>query len=87
MALTNYLAQGFLYGFVMFGIGPGLALAGKIGTTAVVGISLAFFAFQIGLSHWWLARYRFGPMEWLWRWLTYGTRPQFRRQVAVAQIA
>lgn len=87
MALTNYLAQGFLYGFVMFGIGPGLALAGKIGTTAVVGISLAFFAFQIALSHWWLARYRFGPMEWLWRWLTYGTRPQFRRQVAVAQIA
>ena len=79
MALTNYLAQGFLYAFVMFGVGPGLALAGRIGTTAVIGISLAFFAFQIAFSHWWLARYRFGPMEWLWRWLTYGIRPQFRR--------
>ena len=79
MALTNYLAQGFLYAFVMFGVAPGLALAGRIGTTAVVGISLAFFAFQIAFSHWWLARYRFGPMEWLWRWLTYGIRPQFRR--------
>ena len=79
MALTNYLAQGFLYAFVMFGVGPGLALAGRIGTTSVIGISLAFFAFQIAFSHWWLARYRFGPMEWLWRWLTYGIRPQFRR--------
>ena len=79
MALTNYLAQGFLYAFVMFGVAPGLALAGRIGTTAVIGISLAFFAFQIAFSHWWLARYRFGPMEWLWRWLTYGIRPQFRR--------
>ena len=79
MALTNYLAQGFLYAFVMFGVAPGLALAGRIGTTAVIGISLAFFAFQIAFGHWWLARYRFGPMEWLWRWLTYGIRPQFRR--------
>ena len=79
MALTNYLAQGFIYAFVLFGVGPGLGLAGRIGTFAVVLISIAFFAFQVIFSHWWLARYRFGPLEWLWRTLTYGERPQMRR--------
>lgn len=80
MALTNYLAQGLLYGFVLFGVGPGLALAGHIGATALVAVSLAFFAGQMLFSRWWLARYHYGPMEWLWRWLTYGgARPAFRR--------
>ena len=44
-------------------------------------ICIAFFAFQVAFSHWWLARYRFGPMEWLWRTLTYGERPPMRRAV------
>jgi len=79
MALTNYLAQGFIYAFVLFGVGPGLGLAGQIGSFAVVLISIAFFAVQIVFSHWWLARYRFGPMEWVWRTLTYGERPRMRR--------
>ena len=79
MALTNYLAQGFIYAFVLFGVGPGLGLAGRIGSFAVVLISVAFFAFQVAFSHWWLARYHFGPMEWIWRGLTYGERPRMRR--------
>jgi len=78
MALTNYLAQGFLYGFVMTEAGPGLGLAGRIGTSAVIAICIGFFALQTAFSHWWLARFRFGPMEWLWRALTYGQRPSFR---------
>lgn len=83
MALTNYLMQGFAYGFVLFGVGPGLALGGKIGIFAVLLICLAFFAFQMAFSAWWLARFRFGPMEWLWRWLTYGgTAPSMRRLAA-----
>jgi uncharacterized protein len=77
MALTNYLAQGLLYGFVLSGVGPGLALAGKIGSFSVVISCIVFFALQVAFSHWWLARFRFGPMEWLWRALTYGERPQF----------
>ena len=84
MALTNYLAQGLLYAFVMFRVGPGLGLAGKIGSSTVVLVCIAFFAFQVVFSHWWLARYRFGPREWLWRWLTYGDRPAFRRSPDVA---
>jgi uncharacterized protein len=84
MALTNYLAQGFLYAFVLFGVGPGLGLAGRIGTTTVILVCIVFFALQTALSHWWLARFRFGPMEWLWRALTYGERPSFRRSEDVA---
>ncbi|HET9399005.1 MAG TPA: DUF418 domain-containing protein [Sphingomicrobium sp.] len=87
MALTNYLAQGFIYAFVLYGAPLGLGLAGRIGMFAIFLISIAFFAFQVAFSHWWLARYRFGPMEWLWRWLTYGERPAFRRCVAAPQPA
>ena len=79
MALTNYLAQGLIYAFILFGVGPGLGLAGRIGSAAVLAICIVFFAAQTGFSHWWLARYRFGPMEWLWRTLSYGERPPMRR--------
>ena len=79
MALTNYLAQGFIYAFILFGVGPGLGLAGSIGTSSIIAICIAFFAAQVAFSHMWLARYRFGPMEWLWRTLTYGERPAMRR--------
>jgi len=80
MALTNYLVQGFAYALVLFGVGPGLNLGGKIGTSFVLAICLAFFLGQMLFSRWWLARYRFGPMEWLWRWMTYGgAMPQMRR--------
>ncbi|MEJ7777901.1 MAG: DUF418 domain-containing protein [Sphingomicrobium sp.] len=78
MALTNYLAQGVLYGFVMSEVGPSLGLAGSIGTSVVIATCIAFFAFQTVFSHWWLSQFRFGPMEWLWRALTYGERPPFR---------
>ncbi len=87
MALTNYLAQGFIYAFILFGVGPGLGLAGKIGSFAVVLICLAFFAAQMVVSHLWLARYRFGPMEWIWRTLTYGERPQMRRAQPIPATA
>lgn len=82
MALTNYLAQGLLYGFVLSGLG--LGLAGRIGSFAVLLACIAFFAFQVVFSRWWLSRFRFGPMEWLWRALTYGERPSFRRREDVA---
>jgi uncharacterized protein len=78
MALTNYLTQSFIIAFVLFGFGPGLALAGKIGTTAIVGIVIAGFAAQALFSRWWLGRYRYGPAEWVWRALTYGTMPPMR---------
>ena len=82
MALSNYVAQSFIYAFVLFGLGPGLALAGRIGTTAVVTIVIVCYAAQIALSVWWLSRFRYGPLEWLWRGLTYGEWPRFRSVAA-----
>jgi uncharacterized protein len=82
MALSNYVAQSFIYAFVLFGVGPGLALAGRIGATAVVGIVVVGYGAQIALSVWWLGRYRYGPLEWLWRGLTYGEWPRFRSVAA-----
>jgi len=78
MALTNYLTQSFVIGFVLFGIGPGVALAGKIGTTALLVIVIVTYAAQIAFSVWWLRRFAYGPVEWLWRALTYGKMPRLR---------
>src|SRR3546814_991507 len=72
MALTNYLLQSLVAALVFHGYG--LALWGQLGRAAQVALVLAVFAAQLLLSALWLSRYRFGPMEWLWRWLTYGAR-------------
>ena len=72
MALTNYLAQSLVYMFGLYGFG--LGLLPYAGGTFCMLVAFAFFALQIVFSRWWLARYRFGPAEWLWRSLTYGVR-------------
>lgn len=82
MALTHYLLQSVICSFIFYGYG--LGLYGELERTAQVGIVLVVFAAQVAFSHWWLARFRFGPMEWLWRAGTYLQRPPFRRQVADA---
>ena len=77
MALTNYLGQtliaiGLFYG-IGLGLGPRYGLVGA--TIAAVAIFLA----QAAASRWWLSRFRFGPVEWLWRSLTYGRMQPMHR--------
>jgi len=76
MALSNYLLQSVVMTTLAFGYGFGLY--GQVGLAVGLGLALGFFALQIPLSRWWLARYRFGPVEWLWRTLTYGRLQQGR---------
>ncbi len=76
MALTNYLLQSVLCSAYFYGYGLGQWGMGR--ATQVVFV-VCVFAAQIVLSHWWLARYRFGPMEWVWRAFTYRTTPLMRR--------
>jgi uncharacterized protein len=75
MALTNYLMQSlicmaFFYGF-------GLGQWGLPRSQQVLFV-LGVYAAQIAFSHWWLARFRYGPMEWLWRGFTYRQAPPLR---------
>ena len=70
MALTNYLTHSVLYVVLFTGVGFGLY--GAVGPALCLVFSVAIFGAQIAFSRWWLARYRFGPAEWLWRTLTYG---------------
>ena len=80
MALTNYLMQTILQSLVFYGWG--LALIGRFGLVFIYPFALALFAFQLAYSRWWLARYRFGPVEWVWRSLTYGKRQPMIREAA-----
>lgn len=80
MALTHYLLQSLVASTLFYGYGFGLW--GQVGRAGQVLLVLVVFALQVAMSHWWLARFRFGPMEWLWRWLTYGTRPPMRVRAA-----
>jgi uncharacterized protein len=69
MGLTTYLSQ-TVFGVVVF-YGLGFGLLGKIGAAAAVGAAVAFFIVQILLAHAWSRHFRIGPVEWLWRTLTY----------------
>lgn len=76
MALTNYLMQSLVCTLVFYGYG--LGYFEQLPRAWQPLFVLVVFGLQVLLSHWWLARFRYGPMEWLWRWMTYGTRPALR---------
>ncbi|MFT5851381.1 MULTISPECIES: DUF418 domain-containing protein [unclassified Colwellia] len=69
MALTNYLMHSVILTSIFYGYAGGQY--GEISRAPQMLIVIAIIVTQIILSKWWLNRYRFGPMEWLWRSLTY----------------
>jgi len=80
MALTNYLLQTVLCVALFYGIGLGLGPNGGYPVRFLV--FAAMLTGQIAFSHWWLARYRFGPVEWAWRCATYAHLQPLRRAPA-----
>jgi uncharacterized protein len=85
MALTNYLFQSFVFGFVFYGYG--LGLFARMGETETFVGGVFFYLVQLLTSKWWLRRFEFGPAEWLWRSLTYGRRQPMRRRPEPALTA
>jgi len=77
MALTNYLLQSIIATTLFYGYG--FALFGRVPRAAQIPLTLAIFALNLWFSTVWLARFRFGPAEWLWRSLTYGRLQPLRR--------
>jgi uncharacterized protein len=70
MALTNYLMHSLIFITISYGFGFGLWW--RTGGAKAMMIGLVVFAIQIPLSALWLSRFRYGPVEWIWRRLTYG---------------
>ena len=70
MALTNYIGQSVIGMFLFYGIG--LGWGSTIGLWHTEVIVLAVFLFQVLFSRLWLSGFKFGPLEWIWRMLTYG---------------
>lgn len=77
MPLTTYLGQTVVVTFLFYGWG--LGLSGQLGSAACLAIAIAIFALQVVACRLWLARFRFGPVEWLWRTLVYGRAQPMRR--------
>lgn len=72
MALTNYLMQTIICIALFYGVG--LGFGGKIGLVFVYSIAIGIYIFQIAYSNLWFKYFNYGPMEWIWRMLTYGKR-------------
>lgn len=75
MALTNYLTQSLIASIFFFGYGFGNWGISRVEQMLYVAVVIVL---QVALSHFWLARFRYGPMEWLWRAVTYWKIPPMR---------
>ena len=76
-AFTNYLLQTVLATSIFYG--HGLGLFGRVSRVEALGVVTGIWALQVPLSVLWLRRFRYGPVEWVWRWLTYGRREPLGR--------
>ena len=75
MALTNYMVQSAVIDALASGYGWSL----KLRPLAYVPAAVVLFGIEASISRAWLARFRFGPLEWIWRTITYAAPQPLRR--------
>jgi uncharacterized protein len=76
MAFTNYIGTSIICAIVFYGFGFGLY--GELRRHQLYFVVAGIWIFQLIASPLWLSRFRFGPLEYVWRWLTYGERPRMQ---------
>ena len=76
MALSNYISQSLVGVLLFYGLGFGWGCS--FGLVYVKLTAFVVFVLQIAICKWWLRYFRFGPLEWVWRILTYGRYFQFK---------
>src|SRR5699024_11056404 len=76
MSLSNYILQSLICFILFYGVGFGLY--GSVRPIEAMGIVALVYTLQVFVSKWWLAKYRYGPLEWLWRSLTYKQKQPLR---------
>jgi uncharacterized protein len=69
MAFSNYILMSLLCGFIFYG--HGLGLYGSLSRVSQMGVVIGVWAVLFVFSHLWLKRFEMGPLEMLWRRLTY----------------
>ncbi|TXI90722.1 MAG: DUF418 domain-containing protein [Burkholderiaceae bacterium] len=79
MALTNYLSQSVICSAIFYGYGLGMYGMPRAQQVLVVAVVVTL---QVLFSHWWLSKFLYGPMEWLWRAITYWKLPKFKIEAA-----
>jgi uncharacterized protein len=77
MALTNYLMQSLIATTIFFSYG--LGLYGQVNIWQGMMLAVAVYILQVIFSSFWLKYYLYGPLEWLWRSLTYQKMQPLRR--------
>ncbi len=77
MALTNYFMHSLICMFVFTGVG--FSMFGKMQRFELLYVVFSIWIFQMILSPIWLSYFHFGPVEWLWRRLSYLHKPAFRK--------
>jgi uncharacterized protein len=70
MAFTNYLVQSVILSCIFYSFG--FALFARLTIPQSLAVAVVIYTMQVVFGAWWLARFRFGPVEWLWRSLMYG---------------
>jgi len=81
-ALTNYVGQSIIFGLLFYSYG--LGLFGELSGTEALLLALPILIAQVLLSVAWLKLFRFGPLEWAWRTLTYGRLQPIRKRASIA---
>jgi len=80
MTLTNYITQNLLGLLLFSGFGFGFGLSHKLYLGYYYFFAILIYMLQIYFSKWWLTRYYYGPIEWVWRQLSYGKRLPLKRE-------
>ena len=78
MAFTNYISHSVIC--TLFFFGYGLNYYAELEYYQIYFLALAIWLFQLIISPIWLKYYRFGPLEWVWRSLTYWKVQPFKRE-------
>ena len=79
MALTNYIGQSLIGILLFYGIGFGWGASVGLGTTELIACGV--FVVELLCSLAWLRYFRYGPLEWIWRMLTYGEYLKIKKEI------
>lgn len=84
MAFTNYLTQSLIMTTIFWG-GRGFGLYGEVDRPTLMGIVVAVWVLQLIWSPLWLAWFEMGPLEWVWRRLSYGRPVAITRDITTGK--